>query len=106
VSQQEKRVTKFDTKVSLLRVSSGFLLILAAYHLQVGMPGPHVGIGNVAEGDWWLGKRGAFFGVTAAAATPATTTDKAKMRIASFILGYLVLSKAWTECGRATSSVS
>jgi hypothetical protein len=41
----------------------------------------------LAVADWWLGTAGAFLGVTAAAAAPATTTDRAKMRIACFIVG-------------------
>jgi hypothetical protein len=48
-------------------------------------------MGNVAEGDWWLGMPGAFLGVRAAAATPATTTERAKMRTTSFIVGNLML---------------
>jgi hypothetical protein len=90
-SQQEKRVTGIDTFVSLLRFFYLFRAGSEELTMQPGMPGPHVGIGKVAEGDWWLGRIGAFFGVTAAAATPATTTDKAKMRMASFITGNLFL---------------
>jgi len=55
------------------------------------MPGPHIGMGKVAEGDWWLGRLGAFLGVIAAAATPATTTERAKMRTTSFIFDNLTL---------------
>jgi hypothetical protein len=40
--------------------------------------------------DWWLGTAGADLDVVAAAAAPATTTDRAKMRIASFIVGNLL----------------
>jgi hypothetical protein len=38
--------------------------------------------------DWWLGRTTVeVLGVVAAAATPATTTDRAKRRMASFIVG-------------------
>jgi hypothetical protein len=41
--------------------------------------------------DWWLGNTtGAVLEVVAAAAAPATTTDKAKMRTTSFIMGNLL----------------
>jgi hypothetical protein len=40
--------------------------------------------------DWWLGRAvEAVLDVVAAAVAPATTTDRAKMRIASFIIGNL-----------------
>jgi hypothetical protein len=55
----------------------------------LGPPGPHCGIGIVAVADWWLGRTGAFLDVVAAAATPPTTTERAKMRMASFIVGNL-----------------
>jgi hypothetical protein len=51
------------------------------------MCGPHIGSGILSVADWWLGMAGALLDVVAAAATPATTTDSAKMRIASFIVG-------------------
>jgi hypothetical protein len=41
----------------------------------------------LALADWWLVTMGAVLGVTAAAAAPATTTDRAKMRITCFIVG-------------------
>jgi len=51
-------------------------------------PGPQEGTGKPAVADWWLEK--ARFGVeeTEAAAAPATTTDRTKTRMASFIIGY------------------
>jgi hypothetical protein len=54
-----------------------------------GIPGPQVGVGNDAVADWWLGRAGAVLGEVAAALTPATTTQKAKTRMASFMVGYL-----------------
>ena len=42
-----------------------------------------------AVADWWLGMAGLLDGDTAAAAAPATTTDRAKMRTTSFIIDYL-----------------
>jgi hypothetical protein len=49
---------------------------------------PHPGPGIVAVADWWLGRTTVdVLDVVAAAATPATTTDRAKIRIASFIVG-------------------
>jgi hypothetical protein len=53
------------------------------------MLGPHVGIGKLAVADWWLWMGFAVLGVTAAAAAPATMMVRAKMRIASFIIGNL-----------------
>jgi hypothetical protein len=41
----------------------------------------------LAVADWWLGTTGVVLGVTAAAAAPATTTDRTKMRKASFMIG-------------------
>jgi len=41
----------------------------------------------LAVADWWLGTTGAVLGATAAAAAPATTTDRAKMRMTCFIVG-------------------
>jgi hypothetical protein len=38
--------------------------------------------------DWWLGRTRALLEEREAAAAPAKTTDMAKMRIASFIVGY------------------
>jgi len=49
------------------------------------MYGLQVGIGFAAVADWWLGMAGLAEGDTAAAAAPATTTDRAKMRTTSFI---------------------
>jgi hypothetical protein len=66
------------------------------------MPGPHVGVGSPAVADWWLEK--AFFGVeeTEAAAAPATTTDRTKTRMASFIVGYLFTKKSGQDIGLLT----
>jgi len=50
------------------------------------MPGPQQGAGRLAVADWWLGMAGVFDD-TEAAATPATTTNRAATRSASFILG-------------------
>jgi hypothetical protein len=41
----------------------------------------------LAVADWWLGTMGAVLGATAAAAAPATTTDRAKTRKANFMAG-------------------
>jgi len=54
---------------------------------HVGIPGPQVGMGKAATADWWLSIGGAFLGVRAVAAPPATTISRAKMRIASFMAG-------------------
>jgi hypothetical protein len=49
---------------------------------------PHNGSGIVAVADWWLGRTTAeVWDVVAAAATPAIATDRAKIRMASFIVG-------------------
>lgn len=55
-----------------------------------GMPGPHPGTGSSEVTDWWL----AITWVddeeeTEAAATPAKTIERTKMRMASFIFGNL-----------------
>jgi hypothetical protein len=52
------------------------------------MPGPQVGVGNPEVAERWLTT--ACLGVeeTEAAVTPATTTQKAKTRNASFIISY------------------
>jgi hypothetical protein len=50
------------------------------------MPGPQQGAGRLAVADWWLGRAGVLE-ETEAAATPATTTNKAATRSASFIVG-------------------
>lgn len=47
------------------------------------------GIGFAAVADWWLGMAVLLEGETAAAAAPATTTERAKMRTTSFINDYL-----------------
>jgi hypothetical protein len=43
----------------------------------------------LAVADWWLAMGGAVLGVVAAAATPAATIVRTKMRSASFIGGNL-----------------
>jgi hypothetical protein len=48
---------------------------------------PQHGDGMLAVADWWLGRTTAeVWDVVAAAATPATTTDRAKIRMTSFIV--------------------
>ena len=64
------------------------------------MYGLHDGTGKVEVADWWLAM-GVVLGVVAAAAAPATTTVRAKMRMASFIGGYLW----WILLGRSTAPV-
>jgi hypothetical protein len=45
----------------------------------------------LAVADWWLGRTTAeVWDVVAAAATPAIATDKAKIRMASFIVDTLL----------------
>jgi hypothetical protein len=51
------------------------------------MCGPHPGTGRLAVADRWLATGRVVEVETEAAATPAKTTDKAKMRTASFIVG-------------------
>jgi hypothetical protein len=53
------------------------------------MYGPHPGTGILAVADWWLAMGGAVLDVAVAAAAPATTMVRAKMRMASFIGGNL-----------------
>ncbi|MGA2877033.1 MAG: hypothetical protein ABSE82_16060 [Nitrososphaerales archaeon] len=48
---------------------------------------PQAGEGILPVADWWLTSADAGFGMVAAAAAPAITMDKAKMRITSFIDG-------------------
>jgi len=52
------------------------------------MPGPHPGTGIAALAAWWLMNMCEFEEECDAAAAPAITTAQAKMRIASFIVGY------------------
>lgn len=54
-----------------------------------GTPGPHVGVGNAEVADWWLARTLGALEERAAAAAPANTTDRAKMRMASFMIGNL-----------------
>ena len=51
------------------------------------MYGPHPGTGMLAEADWWLAMTFEVEDDRPAAAAPAKTTDSAKIRIASFIIG-------------------
>jgi len=53
---------------------------------QVGNPGAQSGIGLLAVAAWWLGSA-RLEEETEAAATPTKTTDRAKMRTASFMIG-------------------
>jgi hypothetical protein len=52
----------------------------------------------LAVADWWLGRARAVEFDMEAAATPAKTTEKAKMRMASFMIGnpFLVLD-SWKK---------
>jgi len=52
---------------------------------QTGSEGPEGG-GKAALATWWLGTKEAVFEVVAAAVMPTTTTDRARMRTASFIM--------------------
>jgi hypothetical protein len=56
---------------------------------QVGSPGAHSGIGSVAVADWWLANGLDVEEETDAAATPAKTTDSAKIRMAILMVGNL-----------------
>jgi len=51
-------------------------------------PGPQVGTGSPAVAAWWLGMEFFTDEETEAAAAPATTTESARTRKASFISGY------------------
>jgi hypothetical protein len=53
---------------------------------QVGMPGPQVGIGMLSVADWWLRTTCIGEEEKEAAAAPAITTDRAKMRTTSFMM--------------------
>ena len=57
---------------------------------QVGSPGAHSGIGKWAVADCWLGMALVVDDEMEAAAAPAKTTDKAMMRMASFMVGNLL----------------
>jgi hypothetical protein len=54
---------------------------------QPGKPGAQVGIGLLAVMAWWLGCIAREWDETDAAATPTKTTERAMMRIASFMVG-------------------
>jgi hypothetical protein len=54
------------------------------------MCGPHCGIGIFAVADWWLAMTFEVEDERLAAAAPAKTTDNAKIRKASFIIGNLL----------------
>jgi hypothetical protein len=47
------------------------------------------GTGSEPVADWWLAKTRELDDESEAAAAPAKTTDRAKIRMASFIVGYL-----------------
>jgi hypothetical protein len=72
-----------------LALSCHYLRVKSPEATHVGTPGPQAAIGKLALADWWLGTAEAVLGVVAAAATPATTANRAKMRMASFIVGNL-----------------
>ena len=55
---------------------------------QPGIPGPQAGIGRAEAAAWWLGTACVVDDDMEAAAAPARTTDRAKMRTTSFIKGY------------------
>ena len=52
------------------------------------MPGPHVGVGSPEVAERWLAMACAGVEETDAAARPATTTESARTRMMSFIIGY------------------
>ena len=52
------------------------------------MPGPQVGTGKPEVADRWLATACVVVEDSEAAAAPATTTERTKMRRASFIVGY------------------
>ena len=54
---------------------------------QPGNPGAQVGIGLLAVTAWWLGWSERECDETEAAATPTKTTERAMMRMASFMVG-------------------
>jgi hypothetical protein len=56
---------------------------------HIGIFGPQVGTGILAVADWWLTIAFAEAGDFTAAAAPATTTVRAKMRTTSFMDDYL-----------------
>jgi hypothetical protein len=76
-----------NRKTASTMALSCYFSFLFAYRPIGHMRDPHSGVGTLAVADWWFGTAGAFLGVTAAAAAPATTTDRAKMRITCFIVG-------------------
>jgi len=51
----------------------------------------------LAVADWWLRIAGADLEVVAAAAAPATTTERTKMRIASFMVCNPFLDLDWQK---------
>jgi hypothetical protein len=54
-----------------------------------------LGPGRFAVADWWLWKVVAVLGVTAVAETPATTTERAKTRMANFMVWLLL--RIWID---------
>lgn len=73
--------------------------LLEASGGQVGRPGAHSGTGLLAVADWWLANGLSVEEVTEAAAAPARTRVKAKMRMASFMIGNLFGSRFDKEDG-------
>ena len=61
----------------------------------MGIPGPHTGPGIPAETAWRLGVMCEEDEDTEAAAAPARTTVRPKIRIASFIRVGLLIGKKW-----------
>lgn len=55
---------------------------------QVGIFGPHAGTGSPAVAAWWLTIAFVADGEKDAAAAPATTRERAKIRTASFMISY------------------
>jgi hypothetical protein len=65
---------------------------------EQGANGPHAGIGKLALADWWPTKVFELDEDTDAAAKPATTTQTAKARMMSFMIG----NPFWFVIGRIT----
>ena len=69
------------------------------------MPGPQDGTGRAPVADWWLVKVCLGDDETEAAAAPATTTDKARTRTSSFIIGYPSLRNLEEDVGSDSTSM-
>jgi hypothetical protein len=54
------------------------------------MPGPQVGTGSPAVADWWLAMAVEVEEERPAAAAPAMTRERAKMRTTSFMISFLL----------------